>query len=529
VLVDRSASMAATDEPGSRLAKARAEAQRWLAGPGGADRALVASFASDVAAESGFEPAVEGGGRLSRALDRVAQSDEPADLARALSFARALLRGRPHPTLVLVSDGGFSEDARKQAETAGVDVRWLRVGRRARNVALLGFGARRLPSDPASVEAAVTLRNFGDAPAPVTLEIVAGTIVADRVRLTLAPGETRRHALPDVATPDGRLQARLRVDGGDDLAIDDRAYAVVPTPERRRVLRVGAPDLYLDGALLSLGAAVSVDRAGAADAEATRARWATYDAVIFDGVAPAPPPTSGHFLYVAPSGAGSPFAVRGGLSAPVISDVRRAHPLARQLDLGDVNIAEAARLTLAPGDVAVAASLGAPLIAARERPGLRVVALAFDLRRSDLPMRAAFPLLLANTIEWLAGGAGREVMPALTGSTARVPVTPGTREIEIVDPTGARATWPTDGEIALVPVRAPGFHRVGRVTLAANLGDPVESDTRVADALTLGGATLKAADAPGGRARRPLAAWALLLAGALLLLEWATTHRRWTV
>jgi hypothetical protein len=23
--------------------------------------------------------------------------------------------------------------------------------------------------------------------------------------------------------------------------------------------------------------------------------------------------------------------------------------------------------------------------------------------------------------------------------------------------------------------------------------------------------------------------WALLLAGALLLLEWATTHRRWTV
>lgn len=529
VLVDRSASMAATDEPSSRLATAREEAKRWLAGLGGPDRALVASFGAEVAAESGFEPAVDGAGRLARAIDRVSQSDEPADLPRALSFATALLHGRPHPTIVLVSDGGFSEDARKQADTRGVDVRWLRVGRRARNVALLGFGARRLPSDPTSVEAAVTLRNFGDAPQAVTLEIVAGTAVADRARLTLAPGETRRHALPDVATPDGRLEARLTVTGGDDLASDDRAYAVVPTPERRRVLRVGAPDLYLDGALLSLGATVSVDRAVAADVEATRPRWAPYDAVIFDGVAPAPPPAAGRFLYVAPRGPGSPFAVRGSLSAPVISDVRRAHPLARQLDLGDVNIAEAARLTLEPGDVAVAASLGAPLIAARERPGLRVVALAFDLRRSDLPMRAAFPLLLANTIEWLAGGAGREVMPALPGSTARVPVPPGTRSVEIVDPSGARATWPADGDVALVPIRAPGFYRVGQVTLAANLGDSTESDTRVPDTLTLGGTTLKAPDAPAGRARRPLAVWALLLAGALLLLEWATTHRRWTV
>jgi hypothetical protein len=521
--------MGATDQPGTRLGAARKEAQRWLAGLGGADRALVASFASDVAAESGFEPAVDGASRLSRALERVAQSDEPADLPRALSFAAALLRGRPHPTVVLVSDGGYAEDARRQVDAAGVDVRWLRVGHRARNVALLGFGARRLPSDPTSVEAAVTLRNFGDAPADVTLEIAAGAVVAERVRATLAPGESRRHVLPDVATPDGRLQARLQVAGGDDLAGDDRAYAVVPTPERRRVLRVGAPDLYVDGALLSLGASVTVDRAGAADAEATRARWSTYDAVIFDGVAPAPAPTEGRFLYLSPRGPGSPFTVRGALNAPVISDVRRGHPLARQLDLGDVNIAQAARLSLAAGDVAVAASLGAPLIAARERPELRVVALAFDLRRSDLPMRAAFPLFLANTIEWLAGGAGREVMPALTGTTARVPIPPGTHQVEIAHPDGARSTWPTDGEVALVPIHAPGFYRVGQVTLAANLSDAVESDTRVPETLTLGGTTLKAPDAPTGRARRPLAVWALLLAGALLLLEWATTHRRWTV
>src|SRR5262245_58933387 len=60
VLVDRSASMAAGDEPGTRLGAAREGARRWLAGLRSADRALVASFAADVAAETGFEPGVEG-------------------------------------------------------------------------------------------------------------------------------------------------------------------------------------------------------------------------------------------------------------------------------------------------------------------------------------------------------------------------------------------------------------------------------------------------------------------------------------
>ena len=40
-------------------------------------------------------------------------------------------------------------------------------------------------------------------------------------------------------------------------------------------------------------------------------------------------------------------------------------------------------------------------------PDLRVVALAFDPRQSDLPLRPAFPLLLANAIDWLTDGCQR--------------------------------------------------------------------------------------------------------------------------
>ncbi|HEV3032299.1 MAG TPA: VWA domain-containing protein [Polyangia bacterium] len=541
VLIDRSASMSATDEPGTRLGAARARARALVSGLGPADRALVASFAADVSAESGFETDPR---RLARAVDALSPSEEPADLGRALFFAAAVLRGQPHPTLVLVSDGRFSEDARANAAAllargpggaaatpslADVDVRWAPVGRRARNVALLAFAARRLPADPTSVDAALTVRNFGADAATVTLEISGGAAGApvDRVHLSLAPGETRRHVLPDVAAPGACLVARLLE--GDDLPLDDRAYATVPALERLRILRVGPPDLFLDGALLSLGETVAVHGARPEAAESTRARWSSYDVVIFDGVAPAPAPTTGHFLYLAPRGPGSPFPGRGVLRDPVFSDTRRGHPLLRQLDLADVNIAEAERLTLGAGDVAVASSFGAPLIAARERPGLRVAALAFDVRRSDLPMRAAFPLLVANALGWLAGSDARELPPALVGSVARVLAPRGATRVDVRDPAGARASWPVTGDVALVPIRRSGFYRVGDVTLAANAADAVESDTTPVRTLALGGRTLATPDPPLGHGRRPLATWALLVAAALLLLEWVTTHRRWTV
>jgi hypothetical protein len=112
--------------------------------------------------------------------------------------------------------------------------------------------------------------------------------------------------------------------------------------------------------------------------------------VVFDGVAPAAPPDPGALSSTSTRTARQPVRRPRQRARP--GDRRRAArpPLARQLDLSDVNIAAARRLALAPGDVAVAGSFGVPLLIARERPGLRIAATSFDPRRSDLPMRPRF-------------------------------------------------------------------------------------------------------------------------------------------
>jgi von Willebrand factor type A domain len=488
LLIDRSASMSATDEMGTRLGAARRRAVEIARGLGAADRALVASFAADVTAESGFESDPR---RLERAVASVAPSTEPGDLPRALAFAGAILRGRPRPTIVLVSDGGFTDDASRAApldpDGRALDIRYAPVGRRGDNVGILSLAARRIPADPGAVETALVVQSFRPKASTVGLEIWSGGTLMEKVTLTLGPGERRRLALPTLFAADARVEARLTggQTGDDDLPLDDRASAIIPPLPRRRILRVGGADLYLDGALLGLGRTVHVDRLPAAEADRALAHARDYDLVVFDNVTPSAPPAAGRFLYLDPQGTGSPFASPGAarpLRGPVIdpASLHRDHPLLRQLDLGDVNIAEAHRLALAPGDVALAASFGTPLVVVRERPGLRVAALAFDPRRSDLPMRPAFPLLIANALAWAA------------------------RDAESAGATGSAAG-------------SGGTVREAR-----------ESDTTPVPTLTLGGQTMAPPDPPARHRHARFGIWALILAAALLLFDWLGYHRRWT-
>jgi hypothetical protein len=556
LLVDRSASMSAGDgaeetararlvdrtDDHTRLAQARRVARAIATELGAGDRAMIASFASGVAADSGLD---DDGGRLGAAIDRIAASQEPADLGRALRFAAAVLRGRPRPTLIIVSDGAFSADDRARVRwsapagwpsLAGIDVRFAPIGRRADNLAILSFAARRNPADPTSVEAAVVAQSFRDRPTDARLEITAGAEhrLVERTRLHLEPHERRRHLLPDVAAPDTRLEARLIAEPADDLSIDDTAFAVVPGLARWKVLRIGQPNLFLDGALLSLGDGVAVRRLPPRELEASRASWPRYDVVIFDGVVPAAPPAlqRGRFIYLDPHGPGSPFAERGLLHDPIITDVHKTHPLLRHLGLGDVNIAEARRLVLAPGDEAVASALGDPLIVTRTAPELRVVALAFDIRRSDLPMRTAFPLLLTNALGWLGARADAEALDARTGTRLRLPLPAGAAGATVTDPEGSTRLVPAQAGALELPITRTGFYRVAgaiTLTLAANLADATESDTTPARTLVLGGRTLPPPDPPAHRQRRPLWALALMAALALSLFEWWSYHRRWTV
>ena len=105
VLIDRSASMSARDGAGTRLdaapRRARTRSSTAWPPPTGPWSRRSRPTPSPRAASRPTR------GRLRRAVAAVAPSEEPGDLPRALTFAAAILRGRPRPTVVLVSDGAL--------------------------------------------------------------------------------------------------------------------------------------------------------------------------------------------------------------------------------------------------------------------------------------------------------------------------------------------------------------------------------------------------------------------------------------
>ncbi len=131
VVLDVSGSMAATDEPGSRLGAARAAAERLLAALPHGDRLAIVTFSDHVAvvaSPTGDAAALRG------ALARAHSGPQGTALADAVARAVAVVRAtgpvgrRPPAAIVLFSDGGQTagrltpQAAGAQARQAGVPV-----------------------------------------------------------------------------------------------------------------------------------------------------------------------------------------------------------------------------------------------------------------------------------------------------------------------------------------------------------------------------------------------------------------------
>jgi hypothetical protein len=363
----------------------------------------------------------------------------------------------------------------------------------------------------------------------VTLQLVQDGEVVETQKLALGAGERVQRLYPDLAGAGARLEARL-IDTHDALPRDDVAFAVLPAKRKQKVLLVTAGDLFLEGALL-LDENLDVDKLPPASWDA--AASAKYDAVVLDGFTPATPPRT-HALYLDPHGAASPFPLRGSVDAPVVTETAAQHPLMRWVALKDLNIARASTFALAAGDVAIASSFKQPIFVARARDGRKTVALGFELRRSDLPLRVAFPILLINALDWFAGADTGLVASYATGRPWHVPVPAGATELWVRAPDGTRTRAPVhDGRASYVAAHA-GFYTLESAgapdrLVAVNLGNAEESNITPRPKLTVGGRPLAAPEIGRLGVRREL--WGYLIFAALLLalIEWWTYNRRVTV
>jgi len=523
IVLDSSASMRSTDARPDRFSEAKDAAQGVIDGLQGADEAMIIEAGAETRVAAPFSRDKE---RLSRALSQLEAGEAEGTLRDALALALSLAQERPDRQVVVISDGGGEDLGELQVREGAVQ--FVRVGRLASNSGITAVDLRRSPVSELDHELFVTVENFGVEATTGKVEVYLEDEIVGRQELGLPPGKPSPLVFELAGGKEGVVRVELHA-GDDHLPVDDRAFALLRPTERRKVLAVGCNALVLK--VLASDPRLVVDFV-AADAYKGSAG---YDATFFEGFVPDDGLDGHSYAVLAPPVAGGKAgAVTFGAEAktPQILDWSRSHDVLRFVDLSELHVASGRKVTEDGTLRAIVEGDQGPLVLAGERHGGRVLYLAFDPLRSDLPLRVAFPVMLLNAASWMTSGRGSADVAGLlaTGTSFTFRVDGEATEVAVVTPSGDKVRAPVSGSLVrFTGIDQVGVYRLdlpeGRVEFAANLASRRESS--IAPMRDLGlGAEVEVQAATAAAGRREI--WRELAIGgvALLLLEWWVWNRR---
>jgi hypothetical protein len=391
------------------------------------------------------------------------------------------------------------------------------------NVAITAFDVRpsltavRRAPDSQIGTAYLEIANFASKRQTVHITMSRGTAKIADTRTDLAVGEAYRQILALPREGDPALHAH--VDAPDNaLDVDDDGYAWIARARPLSVVVVGDHTEWLKRLL-----------SGDPDIRATFVaptvdRNSREDVTIFDRWAPSTLPSQPALYFAPPDD--TPWLAGGGDATAREErrprwDVPGDHDVLRGVDPVTLRIDRARSCESGLLTPVARSSRGLPLVCVGEAPDRRVVVVGFGPSDSNLATAPAFPVLVANAIEWLGRPENRDLSlrPGLTTFTGPARVTGHDGE-------SVPLTQLTTSAFGVLS--APGLYTIesagARNTMAVNAADPQRSNVA---RTTLASNTTAAA--PRNPLERPWWLACALAAFALAFAEWWTWQRRLTV
>ena len=530
LIIDRSASMNALNETVSRLESAKQRALQMVDNLRFIDEMMVISCHTQPVIHSPFTNHQKS---LRDAIESIVPTDVKTDLQPALAVAHSVAQTKPNPEIVVLSDFHQIPDtllAQPQSpdtQLSDTKVRLLSVNLGEEgNVGITQFRVRKSLVNAFDYQTLLTVVNASAEEKSFNVELYLNDALLDVRPYTLAPGESKSELFTNFTMEGGRLKAALDV--ADALSTDNVAYAVLPKREQIPVLLVTLNNPFLENAL-------AVDEkldltVVAPDQYDPGAR--AYDVTIFDRYNP-PILGDGNYMFIYPPKSGAIWGIGEPLETPIITEWERKHPILRHVHLDNVQITEAYQVQVPATANVLVHSFDDPLLIVEESQDRRIVFIAIDTLKSDLPLRIAFPLIVANTIQWFQGKSEIEEYHLQTGEILkkRIDEAAAIESVTIVGPTGESWQVPIEkDELLFDETSMAGFYelKIGgdEQVWAANLTDAAESQIHTAEGVA---DLLEEAEVVlSGAALLNYPPWIYLVLLAVLLsaVEWFLYQRR---
>jgi len=204
----------------SRLATAKQEASRLIAGLRECDRVAVLSVGEAVGVCC---PPTNDLSRCQGAIEGIEATDGPGSVLEAVDVARTMIGDKPDVRIVVLSDGVFEgADAVSKAD----DVEITLVGQPASNAAITRFAVRRYRDDTTKCQVLAEVVSAAEVSIECRLDILLddGALTTESFPL---PANDRWRKVLELTVPEsGRLTARL--EPADDYSKDNTVVRELP-------------------------------------------------------------------------------------------------------------------------------------------------------------------------------------------------------------------------------------------------------------------------------------------------------------
>jgi Ca-activated chloride channel homolog len=539
-ILDTSASMASVDAVPTRLDAAKEQARQLVNGL--ADDARVTVIAASDQAQV-LVSSSQDRRQIFQVLDSLQTSMGGSDLSSALGLASAIAARQTDTEVIILSDGRVSLPERLEIQGR---IRYFPIGASEDNqaISLLSLESR---AGGEKITAFAQITNYSQQDAQRRLELYADGFLVNAFDLEIPAKGQRAVVAEDIPLETTMVSAILT--GQDTLSLDDQAWALTTQREPALVTLVTEGNRFLETGLKLLpGFTVTLMKPeefeanfanGASESSASTGQGEqnVSHIYIFDAYVPVSSGLpSGSLLFIAPPRSTEYFTVIGLIEQPIPRPVDPNDPLISNINISQVNILDAIHITEPEWTRrTLEGEIGGnvyPLLVSGKIDDRQVAILAFDIRRSDLPLQVAFPLLLANLADWLApgrsGGIPSQILP---GAAVTLSLPPDIATASVTRPDQSKTNLSLSaGRGVFADTTQLGVYRInwgstGEAYFAVNLFSPLESDVAPAQNLPIIDSQQSGNDQLTMQARRewwrPLGFTALVF----LLVEWLVYQR----
>ncbi len=389
IVLDASASMRAQHDSSSRFETAVAEAERFSKSLRSGEEVAVVLANSTPHVLTGWTDSRH---QLGDVFSKAAPDTTASSPMQALTLAKNLAASRSARVIFFtdgVWDGPLEDDVLQ-----GVTIH--PVGSEAPNVGLSRLSARRSPALPGEVAVFAEVRDSGNGGSG-KISLFSNERLLDAREISVPPGQPWRKEW--ILQEEGAVNLSAKIEGfeGDVLAFDDSFKITVDPLTPIEAVLVSPPDRYLEAALAAIPA-LDVQRLWPPDTlkygDATKL-W------IFQGAVPPPDFQALGLVMILPERSGFFGELIGEMNEPWITEVDQNNQLTSAVILDRVTVGRAMEYQPVPGATTYVGSAGRPLIFGNWEADPRWLVVALDPAKSDLVMRAAFPILISNVVQTL--------------------------------------------------------------------------------------------------------------------------------